>query len=496
MTINIDQLTEQQALCVRAATTKQNLKIKAFAGTGKTSTLNAISQKLTGNGLYLAFNKSVQLSAKDKFPGHVDCRTAHSLAYAEYKSILTGRIKTLSITQAVESLNLNSPYEDCDNLSLAFMIIKLLRTFCYSTATSIDTSFAGNAIFNIVRATYVEHSSIINYVITKANLYWELMWASESSLPIEHDFYLKYYQLSNPDLSSVYDFILFDECQDANPVLIDIVTKQSCQKIFVGDQHQQIYSWRGAVNAFGKVDALALSLSLSFRFSDQIAQIANSILICKGESKLLRGLESKSTSITPQKPHCYTMLSRTNAKIIESILDLKNKPIYVPPSVYFELLSLAESGFALYSGQNEDVTHIKIKQFKSWDSMIDFNDTFQDSDISILAMFIGKYKNSFPDIIEQIKNANYVEEKQAEVVLSTIHKAKGMEWDNVVIDSDFHILDMEIKQILAQEEEELNLLYVAITRAKEKLHMTRPVLAFINRLSAYGKAKNKKQQYG
>ena len=44
------------------------------------------------------------------------------------------------------------------------------------------------------------------------------------SLPITHDVYLKLWALSDPDLKK--DFIFFDETQDANPVILDIISKQ------------------------------------------------------------------------------------------------------------------------------------------------------------------------------------------------------------------------------------------------------------------------------
>ena len=83
------------------------------------------------------------------------------------------------------------------------------------------------------------------------------------------------YQLANPDLSSTYDYILFDECQDANPVLLDILLKQKCQKIYVGDEHQQIYSWRGSINSFDKLGCEVCYLSRSFRFGNEISSVTS-----------------------------------------------------------------------------------------------------------------------------------------------------------------------------------------------------------------------------
>jgi hypothetical protein len=54
------------------------------------------------------------------------------------------------------------------------------------------------------------------------------------TLPFRHDHYLKLWHLSGPKINA--DYILFDEAQDANPVLVDIVRQQThAQLVWVGD---------------------------------------------------------------------------------------------------------------------------------------------------------------------------------------------------------------------------------------------------------------------
>lgn len=89
--------------------------------------------------------------------------------------------------------------------------------------------------------------------------------------------YLKVWALKKPKLP--FDFILFDEAQDANPVLLHLLQEQQSQLIVVGDRYQQIYSWRGSVNAMSTFKTIhSCCLSQSFRFGQSIANVANSIL--------------------------------------------------------------------------------------------------------------------------------------------------------------------------------------------------------------------------
>jgi hypothetical protein len=77
------KLTGQQAaICDGVTEGHRNIVVEALAGTGKTSTLVAIAkQQLRRPGVYLAFNKSVQIEAQSKFPDWILVSTAHGLAY-------------------------------------------------------------------------------------------------------------------------------------------------------------------------------------------------------------------------------------------------------------------------------------------------------------------------------------------------------------------------------------------------------------------------------
>lgn len=95
---------EQVDICASKA---DEIKVSAFAGTGKTTTLCAFSEVNTRSRiLYIAFNKAIQLEASGKFPGHVTARTAHSIAYGacgrEYSHKLAADIRPFHIQRHLE----------------------------------------------------------------------------------------------------------------------------------------------------------------------------------------------------------------------------------------------------------------------------------------------------------------------------------------------------------------------------------------------------------
>lgn len=481
------ELTDEQKKCVETARCGKDLKIKAFAGSGKTSTLVAIAKELPGKGLYLAYNKAIQMDAARKFPSHVDCKTAHSIAYRVLAYRIKDRVRTLSIFDITRYVDIKRIYSYEEN-DIAFLVLKLLRVFVNSDRNKIDHQFRLSRVFEEVAGNNGEETrAIINYVIDRAAEYWQRCTERGSTLPIEHDFYLKMYQLSNPDLSGVYDFILFDECQDANPVLLDILLKQKCQKIYVGDEHQQIYSWRGSINSFAKLGGEVCYLSRSFRFGNEISRLANIIITAKNEAQVLCGSASIESKLVVNKLVApFTVLCRTNARIIEKILAFQKHKLHVVGSVN-EILNLAKSGYALFSGSPNKVEHVKLKHFKSWSAMLQFNHKYQDPDITFLAKLIKEHGASFKNIIKQIEDACYVDESMAAVTLSTIHKSKGREWNNVVLEDDFIIFTNEVplEEILVYDIEELNLIYVGVTRTKANLLLTDGVSSFLKRLETF-----------
>lgn len=67
--------------------------------------------------------------------------------------------------------------------------------------------------------------------------------------------------------------------------------------------------------------------------------------------------------------------------------------------------------------------------------------------------------------LKAIKDRTVKKEQDADLILTTAHKSKGLEWDSVTILKGF--IDLTKDDV---EQEEINLLYVAITRAKKRLN--------------------------
>src|ERR1700678_1274281 len=132
-----NQATEEQRVAVDKFGGRGPLKIAAFAGAGKTTTLTMLAKSRSSRGIYIAFNKAVANEAKEKFPKYVDCRTTHSLAFRAimpaYRSIpkLTESIRP---KQLAEVMKLNDRvFQNAfklDGVHQAHLALGTVRRFC------------------------------------------------------------------------------------------------------------------------------------------------------------------------------------------------------------------------------------------------------------------------------------------------------------------------------------------------------------------------------
>ena len=272
------QLTAEQQ---EVLNTNGNLVINAVAGSGKTTTLIAYAKSRPARSriLYLAFNKTVKTEAIQKFAAaevtNVKVETAHSLAF-DY----VVKHSNYQVVQGYKS------YEWCDMLAIktgdrhadfiiANHVNKFISYFCNSKAARVQELNYAGTISDAKAAAFVKNFYHIIERFTRE----ALAKMDKAEIAVTHDFYLKKFQLVAPVLP--YDYILFDEGQDASAAMLDVFLQQPAIKIIVGDVHQQIYGWRYAINSLQQVGFPVYNLSNSFRFDEEVALIANKILAWK-----------------------------------------------------------------------------------------------------------------------------------------------------------------------------------------------------------------------
>ena len=315
--------TPEMQAAIDWALTGEDLKIIAYAGAGKTSTLVSIANAMSERkrGVYAAFNKAIAMEAAQRLPRTVTSSTFHSLAYRATKADLLAklnfaRLPGRDIAQmyqvSVASVRtVTGEDATIEAHSLGGIIADTVARFCRSSSNRVLPRHV-----HLPKSLAPEsRDEIMTWVVPRAQAHWEKTVSAGSLVPLSHDAYLKAWALSNPEIRG--DYILFDEAQDADGVMLAVLANQQAQVIYVGDPYQQIYEWRGAVNALNEIQAEKTYLTQSFRFGPQLARAANSLLEFLGAPKPLIGTESIATQVDWQvdgdNQPVDVLLCRTNA---------------------------------------------------------------------------------------------------------------------------------------------------------------------------------------
>lgn len=486
------KLTSEQKNIIRS---RGNIKINAVAGSGKTTTLLEYARTRPRNSriLYLAFNRSVRTEAVKKFSGlglkNVQVETAHSLAYKSvvFRNGYKVRNQGYNTFEIAKILGLQGRGEKHIEFVVANHISKFISYFCNSDQQKIKDLNYLDIISDPQAKTFVRRF----YKIIEKQTRRFLAKMDKNEIEITHDFYLKKFQLSAPVLS--WDYILFDEAQDASGAMLDIVLRQKATTVIVGDTHQQIYGWRYAVNSLEKVNFPTFHLTNSFRFGPEIAALAVRILQWKNHLNIpshttIRG---KGTS---KKKTTEAVIGRTNLGLLmKAIHFLKNDKRNV--RIHFEgninSYTYAADGASLYdvlhlyNYKNEYIRSSLLKAMTSFTELEEYVEKTEDMELALLIKIVKEYDNEIPEIIRSLREKHVEDKEKADLIFSTVHRCKGMEYDIVHLVDDFieekklEALRMDIKQGKANAAhliEEINLLYVAVTRTRNILHIPENLL--------------------
>lgn len=483
--------TPEQLAAVAAAKTGENLVITAGAGSGKTSTLKLIADALAPRkGIYIAYNKAIATDAQKAFPKNVECRTAHSFAYRAIGHAYQTRLKSTRVTgrQLADLLGIDRSYPLPANRELAPQrvagaIMATINQWCRSA----DAKIMPRHVPEVPGTEDISYDFSVQ-IAEHAQRVWEedlchttptysaevfdrrTKRTSIVYVPFSHDMYVKLWALSNPKLQA--DFILYDEAQDADPCIAGIVLAQkSSQLIAVGDECQAIYGWRGATDAMKNWPAQQrVSLSKSFRFGPAVAEQANVFLEKLQAPLRIEGYEAKTSQVgMVDLIDADAVLCRTNAGVIATALSIHYaRQVYIVGGSE-PIRKFAEAAAQLMDGRRAP-WHADLGAFDNWADVLDYvNNDAAGGDIRSMVNIIENF--GVETIMEVCdKAASGKEPPKGALVLSTAHKAKGREWDRVVIHTDFiPQTDPETGETRQPSRMDLMLMYVAVTRAKTHL---------------------------
>ena len=442
-----------------------NMVITAAAGSAKTTTIENCLRFIPKDKkcLFLAFNRSTVGKLKEEIEtslSNVKIMTFHGLGFRllsesnviasngdiidDYKYINFVKNNILELSSTYESLSKLDKIQYIDNIN---KLINYSRYYISMTIKEIGRTAQKYGIIPID-----DEYSVVRKV---------LIWGKNSLEKIDHTDMIWLPNVLNLEPKFLkFDFIFIDEAQDttmAHQSMVDKCFKRSARFIAVGDIRQQINVWCGAteqaIEEYKKrPNTKQISLPISYRCPKAIVnkakQFASNI---EAATDAIEGEIRYDVSYNDAKEGDL-ILCRVISKLVETYLNLlrNNKKAYLKGSEEVKekcinYINASQSKLIDYNCITKDgllPTLYNMFFEKKNKIMAEFNleeeETIYHSDLVEMYDCIEVIKTmaegltTVEELLEKF-NVIFNNGNTDGIQLSTIHKAKGLEADNVFI---------------------------------------------------------------
>ena len=474
-----------------------HLVVEAAAGSGKSTTLvKCLDFIPEGNKVLLtAFNTDIvnELKKKTKERENVEVRTLHGLGLLfikknlpqesaipepfKYDSYIKNNLRELSSINTY-TLRGREYFRYMDNIK---KYVDFGRFYLCQTVKDLD---------------FIEDRYGIDTIADEKEIALKVMeWGKNALETIDYtDMVWLPNVLFLKPLGLLFDFIMVDECQDMNKAERELVLKcfkMGTRMMSVGDSSQMLYAFSGgdpeSFNALKSIpNTKCLPLSISYRCGKSIVDFAK---------KIVPSIEAAENAVDGRIVRNVTL---DMVKDGDMILCRNNAPLV---QIYNEFLKLGKKAFirgkdignnlkAIVKSTKQEELNVDCKKdgvfVRLYDDLFVSRNKLMDRfgidaetainspqiqnklDMIRALEILAENINTSEEIVNKIDEIFPKKDKKDGISLSTIHKAKGLEANNVFIACESLMpskaakKDWEIRQ-------EYNLMYVAYTRAKNIL---------------------------
>lgn len=471
--------TSQQLDIHAAFRGKDSLNIIAGAGTGKTTTIVQGEMYLPSTTLFLAFNKSIAEELKVRMP-HRNCKTFHAIALSNLQSRI-GRLPVDAYKYVKLAEAQGFSREEANWVSDAISLFQLSAEGVYASLGDWQHDFFVDVcgpeldLLDKPENSTADRSDLVFMALDllRAEANQPTGWTFDDML-----FFLAFHARNKKWFLQDYEVVVVDEAQDVSPIRLDLLKRLTKRCIAVGDPKQAIYRFAGAMtdamqaikSAFKSKD---LPLSVTWRCDKAIIEEAARIVGPYLEPRPNAG-EGQITYIAVQTLFSSRLtddtmvLCRTNAPLLKlalKMLALRN-PFNLISDYPGRLAKKADklakgiNGMAAFRTAVHDHYEEKIDSVKSEGIKARLAD--EREAIYVVAEICQKPQDVCKKFEELMRC-------KTGPILTTGHKAKGLEAGRaILIRPDLTPapwVDQEDEENMQQE---LNLKYVMITRAKRE----------------------------
>lgn len=447
-------MTPQQSTIISRFASGASFAVRARAGTGKTTTLVEAFQHAPEGALALAFNKRIAEELSLRMPKGVECKTMNAIGHRAWSDRLRRPLRV----DAKKLLGLwdASPWKKVlpeEGLAVC-RLVSLAKSHGFTAGFGGKSHETDAAWLNLADAFDILDAEAL-IAAAKDILDESCRTAFNGLIDFDDQIYMSVlYDAPFPK----YRCVAADEAQDLSALqhtMVRRLSAPSAQHLIVGDPAQAIYGFRGASgNSFDELCQAfgleVLPLTVSFRCPRAvITEAQNFVPDIEAAPSASAGSVVVARGISPQRGR--TILSRTNAPLIKLAFQAIRETIpvnYLGRDFLSGLRALHKkypTMRALESWYKSETSKAKSKA-----ALARLTDRY-DSLCILHERFGEKLEPAFKQLFDTSTGA---------MTLSTIHKAKGLEWKSVA----YYEYDKEWEG--AQES---NIKYVGVTRAQENL---------------------------
>lgn len=485
-----------------------SLLVNARAGSGKTTVIVEALKEVpeTERVLYIAYNLHIVNKIKEMIPEtpRIKICTYHSLGLGILYSDLKKDIKINEfkyeayITKHVNTLS-NNESKNMNKTDLKNYIRNILELCNYARYNYFQSAKEMTILCEKygIEPIYNEEKAVVKVLEWGSSHINEIDFTDMVWLPIE---------LNLPAKNFKFDWEFIDEVQDSSPIqqeLFKKCLKSNGRRIMVGDENQCINAWCGAdTSAFEKLKKLEnteqKNLPISHRCSEAVIKFAQTIVkdinvsnhAKKGEVEVFKHLKDVKEGdmilcrineplirlyfkFISKGKRAYIIGRKIGKNILELISDTGEKKLAydlegkgVIPHLYYNFFTDIERKIETLGISKDSICELpevvnKLDEIRMIETIAKEAKDLDKLKKMVEKMFIADDNEEEEDI--------HNKDRSDMITLSSIHRAKGLESDNVFLacpsiwKSPFARSPMELKS-------EENLKYVSITRAKNNFY--------------------------
>jgi DNA helicase II / ATP-dependent DNA helicase PcrA len=478
-----------------------NAILEAVAGAGKTSTLVEMCKHLDGSAAFTAFNKKIadEIGGKLVTAGvdktSVRAGTFHSFGFAAWRKVAPNvRVEGEKTTQILAGERVPKNLHP---------FVKSLVSLAKQRAIGILVDFDDWSAWEAI----VEHHDLTEKLYqdgdfdsdSEEDLVLQGIEAAQSVLRRSLDMDTKIIDFDDMIYSPLvhqspmwkYDWVMIDEAQDTNPArraLAATMLKPGGRLVAVGDPRQAIYGFTGAdADALDQIHTTfsckKLPLTVSYRCAKAVVRHAQEIVshieafdgAPEGSVTFVDRTDSKLFTPVPGD----AIICRVTKPLIELAFDFIRRRI----PAHVEGRDIGASLAALVKKWRSPQTvgeladkldeHLMRETLKFIErdqqaKAAQLQDRVQSLKVIMSTLHDDDPPSRVLEVIDQIFKDTDGRPVRS-ITLSTVHKAKGREWDKVWLYGRNVYMPHQFARQLWEIEQEHNLIYVGITRAKRDL---------------------------